>query len=122
MSFKYEGNPKEEASIGGLRSNIAAFFICISFFLGFSFLISLGSLILERENKFVRFYAERTLALNLIFLVLLLCNIIIFIGQIIFFIGLIILIVYQITAAYKAYKGETFDISFLEKICNFLFV
>ena len=37
MSFEYKGNPREEASIGGLRASIAAFFICISFFLGMCF-------------------------------------------------------------------------------------
>ena len=121
MSFEYNGNPREEASIGGLRASIAAFFICISFFLGMSFIVSLASLILEKENEFVRFYAERTLALNMIFLVLLVCNIIFFIGQIIFLLGLIALSVYQIIACVKAYKGQTFDLPFIEKICDFLF-
>ena len=121
MSFEYKGNPREEASIGGLRASIAAFFICISFFLGMSFIVSLASLILEKENEFVRFYAERTLALNMIFLVLFVCNIIFFIGQIIFLLGLIALSVYQIIACVKAYKGQTFDLPFMEKICDFLF-
>ena len=121
MSFEYKGNPREEASIGGLRASIAAFFICISFFLGMSFIVSLASLILEKENEFVRFYAERTLALNMIFLVLLVCNIIFFIGQIIFLLGLVALSVYQFIACFKAYKGKTFDLPFMEKICDFLF-
>ena len=121
MSFEYKGNPREEASIGGLRASIAAFFICISFFLGMSFIVSLASLILEKENEFVRFYAERTLAVNIIFLVLLVCNIVIFIGQIVFLLGFAALSVYQIIACYKAYKGDTFDLPFMEKICDFLF-
>ena len=122
MAFEYSTNPNEEASIGGLRANVAAFFICISFFFGISFLISLAALILEKENKFVRFYAERTLALNLFLLVFSLVNIILFIGQIVFFIGFLAIIALQVFSAFKAYKGEIFEIPFTDKICNFLFI
>lgn len=122
MTFEYNSNPNEEASIGGLRANIAAFFICISFFFGISFLVSLAALILEKENNFVRFYAERTLALNLFLLVFLLVNIFLFIGQIIFFFGFLVLIILQIIAAYNAFKGKVFEIPYINKICDLLFI
>ena len=57
----------------------------------------------------------------MIFLVLLVCNVIFFIGQIVFLLGLAALSVYQIIACYKAYKGDTFDLPFMGKICEFLF-
>ncbi|MBP9478595.1 MAG: hypothetical protein KBF12_08235 [Sebaldella sp.] len=122
MAFEYNSNPNEEASIGGLRANIAAFFICISFFFGVSFLVSLAALILEKENNFVRFYAERTLALNLVLLILSIVNIFLFIGQIIFLIGFLVLIIFQLIVAFNAFKGKVFEIPYINKICDFLFV
>ena len=116
-------NIKEQASIGGLRANAAAALINLSFFLpGLGFLISLLALILETKNQFVRKYAKQTLALSVFITVAVLLNIVIFIGTIVFGIITCVVIIAQIFAIVKAILGDEFEIPYIEKVTNLLFV
>ena len=49
MGNIYGGNPKEEASIGGLRANAAAFIVNLSFFTGIGLLFALGDFMVNKH-------------------------------------------------------------------------
>ena len=62
MNDKYVGNPKDEVSIGKLKANIVALISNISLLIGMpGIFIPIITLLLEKKNEFVRFYAKQTL-------------------------------------------------------------
>ncbi|RRD41060.1 hypothetical protein EII29_01015 [Leptotrichia sp. OH3620_COT-345] len=115
-------NVKEQVSIGGLRANAAAALINLSFFTGLGILIPILALILETENKFVKTYAKQTLALSVFVLVSSLLNIIFLIGTVIFGVVIFVLIAVQIFAIIKSIMGDEFEIPYINKITNILFI
>ena len=117
-----ELNVKEQVTIGGLRANAAAALINLSFFTGLGILIPIIALILETKNQFVRKYAKQTLALSVFITVAVLLNIVIFIGTIVFGIITCVVIIAQIFAIVKAILGDEFEIPYIEKFTNLLFV
>ena len=117
-----ELNVKEQVTIGGLRANAAAALINLSFFTGLGILIPIIALILETKNQFVRKYAKQTLALSVFITVAVLLNIVIFIGNIVFGIITCVVIIAQIFAIVKAILGDEFEIPYIEKVTNLLFV
>ena len=117
-----DNNISEQKSIAGLRANAAAFLINLSYFIGLGLFIPIISLILEKENKFVRAYSKQTLAVTVLFFVSTLLNFIIVIGTILFFIISIMLFVFQVIATVSAILEKEFKIPFIEKITNLLFV
>ena len=117
-----ELNVKEQVTIGGLRANAAAALINLSFFTGLGILIPIIALILETKNQFVRKYAKQTLALSVFITVAVLLNIVIFIGTIVFGIITCVVIIAQIFAIVKAILGDEFEITYIEKVTNLLFV
>ncbi len=117
-----DNNISEQKSIAGLRAYAAAFLINLSFFIGFSLLITIISLILEKENGFVRAYAKQTLAVTVLLLISASLNFIIVIGNILFFAIFIILSVFQIIATVSSILKKEFKIPFIEKITDLLFV
>ena len=112
-----ELNVKEQVTIGGLRANAAAALINLSFFTGLGILIPIIALILETKNQFVRKYAKQTLALSVFITVA-----VIFIGTIVFGIITCVVIIAQIFAIVKAILGDEFEIPYIEKVTNLLFV
>ena len=84
--------------------------------------IPIMSLILEKENKFVRAYSKQTLAVTVLLFVSAFLNFIIVIGTVLFFIIFIILFVFQIIATVSSILEKEFKIPFVEKITNLLFV
>ena len=117
-----ELNVKEQVTIGGLRANAAAALINLSFFTGLGILIPIIALILETKNQFVRKYAKQTLALSVFITVAVLLNIVIFIGTIVFGIITCVVIIAQIFAIVKSILGDEFEIPYIEKVTNLLFV
>lgn len=116
-------NIKEQASIGGLRANAAAALINLSFFLpGLGFLISLLALILETNNQFVRNYAKQTLALGVLLFASILLNVVVVLGTIAFGIITFVLSIVQIIAIVKAFLGQEFEIPYIRKVSELLFV
>lgn len=115
-------NVKEQRLIAGLRANAAAFLITISFFMGFGIIFPIIALILEKENRFVRSYSKQTLSLSVLILVGALLNIVIFIGSVIYVFLIGILAIIQVIAAINAILGKEFEIPYLGKIMNLLFV
>ena len=114
-------NAYEEASIGGLRANAAAFIVNLSFFTGIGLLFALGALILEKDNKFVRFYGKQTLALNVIVFLSFLLNLVIVIGSVVWVVLIFAITILQVYATVKSFFGETFEIPFINKIMDFFF-
>ena len=121
MGNIYGGNPKEEASICGLRANAAAFIVNLSFFTGIGLLFALGALILEKDNKFVRFYGKQTLALNVIVFLSFLLNLVVVIGSLVWVVLILAITILQVYATVKSFFGETFEIPFINKIMDFFF-
>ena len=116
-------NIKDQKSIAGLRANAAAFLINLSFFIpGINLIVPIVSLILERDNAFVRNYAKQTLALSVITVVALALNIVIVLGTFIFLIFTAILSIFQIIAAISALMEKEFKIPHLEKVVDLLFI
>lgn len=116
-------NIKEQASIGGLRANAAAALINLSFFLpGLGFLISLLALILETKNQFVRNYAKQTLALGVLLFASILLNVVVVLGTIAFGIITFVLSIVQIIAIIKSFLGQEFEIPYIKKVNELLFV
>ena len=116
-------NIKDQKSIAGLRANAAAFLINLSFFIpGINLIVPIVSLILERDNAFVRNYAKQTLALSVVTVVALALNIVVVLGTFVFLIFTAILSIFQIIAAISALVEKEFKIPYLEKVVNLLFI
>ena len=116
-------NIKEQRSIAGLRANVAAFLINLSYFLpGINLIVPIVALILEGENDFVRNYAKQTLALSVVTVVALALNIVVVLGTFVFLIFTAILSIFQIIAAISALVEKEFKIPYLEKVVNLLFI
>jgi uncharacterized membrane protein len=86
----------------GLDQNIAGL---LAYVLGF--ITGIIFLILEKDNKFVRFHAMQS---TIIFLVLLVIGMIPFFGPVLSFIVSPIAFILWIVLMYKAYQGEMFKL------------
>ena len=117
-----ELNVKEQVTIGGLRANAAAALINLSFFTGLGILIPIIALILETKNQFVRTYAKQTLALGMLLFVSVFLNVFIFIGNAAFVIITFVLSIVQIIAIIKSFLGQEFEIPYIKKVSELLFV
>ena len=102
-------------------ANAAAFIVNLSFFTGIGLLFALGALILEKDNKFVRFYGKQTLALNVIVFLSFLLNLVVVIGSLVWVVLILAITILQVYATVKTYFGETFEIPFINKIMDFFF-
>ncbi len=122
MYIDYNGDPKNEETIGGLRANALAFIVNISFFLGFGIFASIAVLILEKENKFVRFYAKQVIALSIISIITITFNLIILLGYFLFILSTLIIIILQIISTIKSINGNIFEIPYLSRLNDILFV
>ena len=96
-------NIKDQKSIAGLRANAAAFLINLSFFIpGINLIVPIVSLILERDNAFVRNYA--------------------ILGTFVFLGLLLVFAIFQIIATIYAFMEKEFKIPHLEKVVDLLFI
>lgn len=86
----------------GLDQNLAGL---LAYVLGF--VSGIVFLILEKDNKFVRFHAMQS---TITFLVLILIGMLPFFGPVLFFIISPIAFILWIVLMYKAYKGEMFKL------------
>ena len=117
-----ELNVKEQVTIGGLRANAAAALINLSFFTGLGILIPIIALILETKNQFVRNYAKQTLALGVLLFASILLNVVVVLGTIAFGIITFVLSIVQIIAIIKSFLGQEFEIPYIKKVSELLFV
>ena len=116
-------NIKDQKSIAGLRANAAAFLLNLSFFIpGINLIVPIVSLILERDNAFVRNYAKQTLALSVVATVSISLNIVIILGTFVFLGLLLVFAIFQIIAAIYAFMEKEFKIPHLEKVVDLLFI
>lgn len=115
-------NVKEEKSIGGLRTNAVAFLVTFSYFIGLGLIFSLIALVLDPDNAFVRKYSKQTLSLSILSIAAIFLNLIFIIGSIVYVIVIIAATIFQIVATISAVSGKEFEIPFINKITDFLFV
>ena len=102
-------------SIGGLKENIVSFVVLIcSLITGVGIIISLGALIFEPNNTFVRDYAKQSLLFSIVFSLLTILSAITYLFTLL---NLVLSIIVIITA-YHSYKKEVFKFKFIEKIMN----
>lgn len=102
-------------SIGGLKENIVSFVVLIcSLITGVGIIISLGALIFEPNNTFVRDYAKQSLLFSIVFSLLTILSAITYLFTLL---NLVLSIIIVITA-YHAYKKEVFKFKFIENIMN----
>ncbi len=114
---------RSQKSIAGLRANVAAFLINLSFFLpGFNIFFPILALIIEEDNNFVREYSKQTLIISIFLTISSLTLLIAYIGPYIAGILMAILIIVQAIAVIFSILGKEFKIPFLDKITNFFFV
>lgn len=104
--FKEEANEEKQAETkttsSGLDENLAA---CLSYPLGF--VSGLIFLIIEKDNRFVKFHALQSIFVSLaLFILSFIVGAIPIIGILISIFSTPIIIIFLVILAYKAYKGE----------------
>ncbi|WP_066901624.1 hypothetical protein [Streptobacillus notomytis] len=107
-------------SIGNINENLVAtaiLIISLSPFLGLIF--SVGGLILEKENEFVRDYAKQGMIFSFFSFVVTLFKDTNLASSISVLSFLIILILVLVTSIH-AYKGESFKFDFMKKIFEYI--
>lgn len=113
---------KKQKSIAGLRANVVAFLVNLSFFSPLAVIFSILALILEPNNEFVRKYAKQTLSLSVLLYVSVVINVVFVIGTFIFGIIALTLAVFQIIAIVYSALGKEFNIPKIDKIIDLLFI
>ncbi len=114
---------KNQKTFGGLRANAAAFLVNLSFLIpGLGIIFSLISLILEKENRFVRSYSKQTLIISVILLLGASTFAVKFVGGYIFYSLLIITNIFQIVAAIAALLEKELKIPYIEKVIDLFFI
>lgn len=79
-------------------------------------------MILETKNQFVRNYAKQTLALGVLLFASILLNVVVVLGTIAFGIITFVLSIVQIIAIIKSFLGQEFEIPYIKKVSELLFV
>ncbi len=112
-----------QKTFAGLRANGAAFLINLSFFLpGAGLLLTIISLIFEKENSFVRSYSKQTLIMHILILISAPIWAVRFVGQYFFYLLLISAGVFQIVAAVASFMEKEIKIPYIEKIIDLFFI
>ncbi|CAM3225328.1 DUF4870 domain-containing protein [Streptobacillus ratti] len=107
-------------SIGNINENLVASVILIvslSPFLGIVF--SIGGLILEKENEFVRDYAKQGLIFSFISFILILFKDL-KLSDLILTLSFLILLALVVITTIHAYRGEEFKFDFMRKIFEYI--
>ena len=114
---------KSQKSIAGLRANVAAFLINLSFFIpGFNIFFRILALIIEENNNFVREYSKQTLIVSIFFTVSSLTLLIAYIGTYVAAILMTLICIIQVISIILSILGKEFKIPFIDTITDFFFV
>ena len=114
---------KSQKSIAGLRANVAAFLINLSFFIpGFNIFFPILALIIEENNNFVREYSKQTLIVSIFFTVSSLTLLIAYIGTYVAAILMTLICIIQVISIILSILGKEFKIPFIDTIKDFFFV
>lgn len=111
-----EGSQPQKGASGksGLTPNLAA---ALSYLLGF--ITGIVFLLIEKENKFVRFHAmQSTLTFGCLFIANLVLTFIPFLGWVVSTLLSVIGIILWLVLMIKAYQGEEFEVPIIGKIAR----
>ncbi|MCJ8007487.1 DUF4870 domain-containing protein [Lederbergia wuyishanensis] len=104
----------EKAGSTGLSENVAGLLCYLFWFVG-----GIVFLLIEKENRFIRFHAMQSIALSIVFFVLnIVLTVIPFIGWILNLILAPVMLILWIVLMYQAYQGKYYKLPILGELAE----
>ncbi|MBS4195601.1 DUF4870 domain-containing protein [Lederbergia citri] len=113
---KAQQNPNQDKKAGatGLSENVAGLLCYLFWFVG-----GIVFLLVEKENRFIRFHAMQSIALSVVFFVLsIVLAVIPFIGWLLSLILTPVMLILWIVLMYQAYQGKYYKLPILGELAE----